>query len=70
MELEEKGYLYFLIILPILVVLFLYIQIWKRKKQREFGDLDLIKKLSPNQSLFKPVLKFIFQIDNIRYVWV
>lgn len=59
MELEEKGYLYFLIILPILVVLFLYIQIWKRKKQREFGDLDLIKKLSPDQSLFKPVLKFI-----------
>ena len=59
MELEEKGYLYFLIILPILVVLFLYIQIWKRKKQREFGDLDLIKKLSPKQSLFKPALKFI-----------
>ncbi|KAB1156002.1 vWA domain-containing protein [Flavobacterium luteum] len=59
MELEEKGYLYLLIILPIFAVLFLYIQIWKRKKQHEFGDLDLIKKLSPDQSLFKPILKFI-----------
>jgi Ca-activated chloride channel homolog len=59
MELEEKGYLYLLLLLPILAVLFLYIQIWKKKKQSEFGDLDLVKKLSPDQSLFKPVLKFI-----------
>jgi len=27
------------------------------KKQREFGDLELIKKLSPEKSIFKPVLK-------------
>lgn len=56
-ELEEKGYLYLLFLIPILVLLFLYIQFWKRKKQREFGDLDLIKKLSPEKSFFKPVLK-------------
>lgn len=59
-ELEEKGYLYLLFILPFLVVLFLYIQIWKRKKQKEFGDLDLIKKLSPEKSIFKPALKIGF----------
>ena len=58
-ELEEKGYLYLLFIIPILVVIFLYIQFWKRKKQREFGDLDLIKKLSPEKSIFKPILKFV-----------
>lgn len=56
-ELEEKGYLYFLIALPVLAMLFLYVQYWKRKKQREFGDLDLIKKLSPEKSVFKPALK-------------
>lgn len=57
-ELEEKSYLYLLAIIPLLVLLFLYVQYWKRKKQREFGDLDLVKKLSPQRSVFKPALKF------------
>ena len=38
-ELDESKYLYLLFLLPILAVLFLYIEFWKRKKQREFGDL-------------------------------
>jgi Ca-activated chloride channel family protein len=58
-ELEEKWYFYFLIVIPVMAMLFLYIQFWKRKKQREFGDLELIKKLSPEKSAFKPVLKLI-----------
>ncbi len=58
-ELEEKWYLYFLIVIPILAMLFLYMQFWKRKKQREFGDLELIKKLSPEKSTFKPTLKLV-----------
>ncbi len=61
-ELEEKGYLYLLGIIPILVVLFLYIQFWKRKKQREFGDWDLVKKLTPERSVFKPILKFVLML--------
>ena len=58
-ELEEKGYLYLLFVIPLLVMLFLYVQYWKRKKQLAFGDLDLIKKLSPQKSVFKPILKLI-----------
>jgi Ca-activated chloride channel family protein len=61
-ELEEKGYLYLLAIIPLLVLLFLYVQLWKRKKQREFGDLELVRKLSPERSVFKPTLKFILLI--------
>ena len=61
-ELEEKSYLYLLGIIPVLVLLFLYVQYWKRKKQREFGDVDLVKKLSPNRSVFKPTLKFTLLI--------
>ena len=59
MELDEKKYLYLLFILPILAVIFLYNLYWKRKKQREFGDVALIKKLTPEKSVFKSVLKFV-----------
>ena len=59
MELDEKKYLYLLFILPVLVGLFLINLYWKRKKQREFGDLDLVKKLSPESSYFKPILKLV-----------
>jgi len=59
MELDEKKYLYLLFILPLLVLLFLYNLYWKRKKQREFGDSDAIKKLSPEKSTFKPTFKLV-----------
>jgi Ca-activated chloride channel family protein len=57
MELDERNYLYLLFILPVVAVLFLFNLYWKRKKQREFGDLEVIKRLSPERSVFKPVLK-------------
>lgn len=57
MELDEQKYLYLLFILPVVVALFLFNLYWKRKKQREFGDLEIIKRLSPERSIFKPFLK-------------
>ncbi|NDP25811.1 MAG: VWA domain-containing protein [Flavobacterium sp.] len=62
MELDESKYLYLLFIVPFFVLLFLYNQYWKRKKQREFGDLDLVKKLSPEKSVFKPILKLVVML--------
>jgi len=58
-ELEEQKYLYLLLLLPLMALLFLYVQYWKRKKQREFGDLVLVAKLSPEKSQFKSILKFV-----------
>ena len=59
MELDEKKYLYYLIIIPILVLLFVYNLYWKKKKQQEFGTISLINKLSPDKSVFKSIVKFI-----------
>ncbi|NHN25468.1 VWA domain-containing protein [Flavobacterium jejuense] len=58
-KLEEPILLYLLLVLPVLVLLFLFQVYWKKKKQKEFGDLELIKKLSPTKSIFKPTLKFV-----------
>lgn len=57
-QIDEKIYLYFLAVIPLIVLLFLFNLYWKRKKQREFGDVELVKKLSPEKSVFKSVLKF------------
>lgn len=59
-ELEEPKYLYLLAVIPLLVLLFLFNLWWKRRKQREFGNLQLVKKLSAESSVFKPALKLAF----------
>lgn len=58
-ELEEKSYFYLLLLIPVLALLFAYTFVWKKKKQKEFGDTHLIKNLSPEKSIFKPILKIV-----------
>jgi Ca-activated chloride channel homolog len=57
-ELDESTYFYLLLLVPILVLFFLYMQSWKVKAQNIFGDKNLVAKLSPEKSTFKPSLKF------------
>ena len=58
-QLEEQIWFWLLLIIPIILVLFLVLQIWKRKAQNKFADKYLLNKLSPNRSLFKSLLKII-----------
>ncbi|TPN84061.1 vWA domain-containing protein [Aquimarina algicola] len=57
--LEEKIYFWLLLGIPVLIVLFLGVLLWKKSTQKKFADLTLLKKLSPDQSVFKSVLKII-----------
>lgn len=68
MELDEKKYLYLLLLIPVLLSVFLYNLYWKRKKQREFGDLEMVKKLSPDHSVFKPILKLVLFLLAIAFL--
>jgi Ca-activated chloride channel family protein len=43
---------------PVLGAGFRLPPILEKKKQREFGDWALVRKLSPEKSVFKPILKF------------
>ena len=58
-QLEEKIWFWALLIIPVLFLMFLILQLWRRNIQRKFADKNLLKRLSPNQSTFKSVLKII-----------
>ncbi len=58
-QLEEKIWFWALIIIPVIIILFLMVQLWKRHVQKRFASERLLKRLSPNRSIFKSVLKLI-----------
>jgi len=64
-QLDEKSYLYLLSIIPVMVVLFVLLQIWKKRTQRKFADIGLLKRLTPDRSNFKSTLKLIFILLGI-----
>ncbi len=58
-QLDEKIWFWALAVIPVTVLLFLVLQFWKHRAQRKFADKELLKKLSPNTSLFKSILKMV-----------
>ena len=56
-QLEEKIWFWVLLAIPVIVVLFTILQIWKQRTQNKFADKKLLERLSPNRSLFKTILK-------------
>ncbi len=59
MRLDEKIYFYFFAIIPVMIVLFVLLQIWKKKTQNKFSNSSLLKKLTPEKSDYKSSLKLI-----------
>ncbi len=58
-QLEEKIWFWVLGIIPIVLFIFLLLQFWKYRAQKRFSHKSMFKKLSPNTSLFKSILKVI-----------
>ncbi len=67
-QFDEKLYFYLLGIVPIMVVIFLMVQLWKKHKQRAFADSPLLKRLAPNKSSFKATLKLIFLLLGLSFL--
>ncbi|MFD1615982.1 VWA domain-containing protein [Gelatiniphilus marinus] len=59
MQLEEKIWFWALGIIPVILLLFLVLQIWKHNTQNKFADKKQLNRLSPNRSLFKSILKIV-----------
>jgi len=67
-RIEEPIYFYLLAIVPILIVLFLSVLWWKKRTQKRFADLVLLKKIAPNASIFKSSLKFVFLLSGLSFL--
>jgi len=67
-QFDEKLYFYILGIIPIITVVFLMVQLWKKRKQRAFADTPLLKRLAPNKSSFKATLKLIFLLLGLSFL--
>ena len=64
---EEPTYLYLLLLLPLLVVFYLYSNYRRRKAIRKFGDPDLMAVLMPDVSKYRPDIKFgIFKLETVK----
>lgn len=58
-QLEDKAWFWLLLVIPVIIMLFTILQIWKYRAQKRFASSKLLKRLSPNQSLFKSILKLV-----------
>ena len=58
-QLEENYWFWLLLLLLGMLVVFLWTMIWKKKTKNKFASENLLKILSPEQSVFKSTLKHI-----------
>jgi Ca-activated chloride channel family protein len=56
-QIEEPKYFYLFFGVAVLLLIYVFVALWKRRKQRQFADLALLDQLSPERSSFKPALK-------------
>jgi Ca-activated chloride channel family protein len=67
-QLDEKIYFYLLFIIPVMILLFAVIHLWKKRTQRKFADPDLLKRLTPSRSSFKSTIKLIFLLLGLSFL--
>lgn len=58
-RLENPDMLYFLLVIPIFLVIYLYNSAWRKKSLSEFADSNLIEQIIPYLPKHKPFVKFI-----------
>ncbi|PIF00710.1 MAG: BatB protein [Maribacter sp.] len=67
-QFDEKTYFYLLAIIPVIVVLFIFLQLWKKRTQKKFAETNLLKRLTPEKSNFKSILKLFFFLLGITFL--
>ncbi len=61
----HTEYLFLLLLIPLLIGVFIYTGILKRRNLNQFGNSDLLAQLMPNVSYVRPTVKFYMQLAVI-----
>ncbi|MDO8603196.1 MAG: VWA domain-containing protein [Candidatus Omnitrophota bacterium] len=61
-------YLNFLLLIPVLVIFFVFIGISRRKKIERFGDTRLVEKLSSSKSLARAMIKKVLAVVAVSFL--
>ncbi len=57
--LEDKTYFIYFIAIAILLLVFVLVSFWKKRRQKKFADANLLERLSPEVSPFKSTIKVL-----------
>jgi Ca-activated chloride channel homolog len=58
-RLENPEYLYLYLLVPVFIILFALLRIWKKRSMKKFGELRIIARLFDDVSIAKSYVKFI-----------
>jgi Ca-activated chloride channel family protein len=67
-QFAQPNYLFFLLLIPIIFLLFVYSRILKRKNIARFGNPELVKVLMPNYSSLRPIIKFYLLLTALVFI--
>ncbi len=67
-RLAHPEYLYGLAILPLIVVLYVYMQAWKKRARQRFAEQNLFNDLTPMHSKSKPFFRLILLLSGLTLI--
>ncbi|HMB63915.1 MAG TPA: VWA domain-containing protein [Eudoraea sp.] len=51
-----------------MILIFAVVQLWKKRTQRKFAEISLLKRLTPSKSNYKATLKLIFLLFGLSFL--
>jgi Ca-activated chloride channel family protein len=67
-QFEHIDILYLLLLLPVFLIWFIFLEVQKKKRLKQFSDLELLDTLMPNNSKRRPRIKFT--ILSLAFVFI
>ena len=56
---EDERYLYLLAVVPVLLILYFFVRRIGKRNLKRWGDMQMIRQLTPEASSFRPLLKYV-----------